>query len=209
MGNKTISDELLAAYMEGNVDEKDLSQVLHAVETDSELQETLDIALQLEDAEEELSLQMAAEGGRNLCDIQCEAYVLKQCGIDCDVDELLEVAKENHWIRRAGTPLNCIGNLICHMGLKVTKKHNASILDVVGALEKKYNIIVAVDSDKLYPERPDEEDATNHAIVVLGVDTINEVVTIYDPGNTAEVHIKMPLFMAAWRESDCYMVCAK
>ena len=209
MGNKKISDELLAAYMEGNVDEKELSQILYAVETDSELQETLDIALQLENTEEALSLHMAAEGGRNLCDIQCEEYVLKQCGIDCGVDELLEVAKDNHWIRRAGTPLNCIGNLISHMGLKVTKKLNASILDVVGALEKKYNIIVAVDSDKLYPERPDEEDATNHAIVVLGIDTINEVVTIYDPGNTAEVHIKMPLFMAAWRESDCYMVCAK
>lgn len=209
MGNKKISDELLAAYMEGNVDEKELSQILHAVESDSELQETLDIALQLEDAEEELSLQMAAEGGRNLCDIQCEAYVLKQCGIDCGVDELLEVAKDNHWIRRAGTPLNCIGNLIIHMGLKVAKKQNASIKDVVDALDKKHKIIVAVDSDKLYPERPDEEDATNHAIVVLGVDTINEVVSIYDPGNTAEVHIKMPLFMAAWRESNCFMVCAK
>ncbi len=209
MGNKKISDELLAAYMEGKVDKKELAQVLQFVETDRELQETLEIALQLEDAEEELSLQMAAEGGRNLCDIQCEAYVLKQCGIDCGVDELLEVAKDNHWIRRAGTPLNCIGNLISHMGLKVTKKQNTSIQDVVVALDNKYKIIVAVDSDKLYPERPDEEDATNHAIVVLGVDAINEVVSIYDPGNTAVVNIKMPLFMAAWRESNCFMVCAK
>ena len=131
MENKQhISDELLAAYLEGNVNEQEMAQVLQAVGKNSELQEALDIALQLEDEEEELPLQMAAEGGRNLCDIQCEAYVLKQCGIECSVEELLEVAKENHWIRRAGTPLNCIGNLVEHQGIKVARRLKASIDDI-------------------------------------------------------------------------------
>ena len=164
MGNKHISDELLAAYLEGNVNEKEMAQVLQAVETDGELQEAINIALQLE--EEQPMLQMAAEGGRNLCDVQCEAYVLKLFGINNQVETLLEVAKENHWIRRAGVPLNCIGNLLSHMGLRVTRKLNASVESLKDLLEKGYGIIVAVDSDKLYPERPDEEDATNHAIVV-------------------------------------------
>lgn len=206
MGNNKISDELLAAYMEGNVNDKELAQVLQAVETDSELQDTLDIALQLEDEEEDLSLQMAAEGGRNLCDIQCEAYILKQCGINCSVDELLEVAKENHWIRRAGTPLNCIGNLIEYMGKKVTRKYNASIEDINEILETGNVAIVAVDSDKLYPERPDEEDATNHAIVAININ--DDSVIIYDPGNIENIAIKMSSFLYAWNESNNYMVYA-
>lgn len=203
MANKHISDELLAAFLEGNVSQKEALEVLQAAKTDAELRETLSIALQLED-EEYPQLQMAAEGGRNLCDVQCEAYVLKQRGIDGDVEELLEVAKDNHWIRSAGTPLFCIGNLLEHKGLKVTRKYNATTEEIKDILNKGGNIIVAVDSDKLYPERPDEEDATNHAIVVTDINA--ESITIYDPGNITEVDIKLPLFLSAWHESQYYMV---
>ena len=200
--NKHISDELLAAYLEGNVNEKEMTQVLQAAKTDAELQEALDIALKLD--EEELPLQMAAEGGRNLCEIQCEAYVLKRCGIDCSVDELLEVAKENHWIKRAGTPLQYMGNLLEYKGLKVNRKHESTIDDIREAIQNDGNVIVAVDSDKLYPERPDEEDATNHAVVVTGLNA--EIVTIYDPGDYIETDIKLSLFVNAWKESRYYLV---
>lgn len=205
MERKDISDELLAAYLEGNVNEGEMAQVLHAIRTDTELQEALDIALQLEEIEQPM-LQMAAEGGRNLCDVQCEAFVLNRCGIDCSVEELLEVAKENHWIHREGTPLNCIGNLLGYMGMRVSRKYGSSIDDVAKALEKGYGVIVAVDSDKLYPERPDEEDAMNHAVVVTGLE--NENVTLYDPENSVEVKIRLLLFLSAWKESRCYMVSA-
>lgn len=73
---------------------------------------------------------------------------------------------------------------------------------------KWYNVIVAVDSDKLYPERPDEEDATNHAIVVTGIDQNLETVTICDPEDLTEKEIETSLFMSAWYESQHYMVCA-
>ena len=200
--NKHISDELLAAYLEGNVNEKEMTQVLQAAKTDAELQEALDIALKLD--EEELPLQMAAEGGRNLCEIQCEAYVLKRCGIDCSVDELLEVAKENHWIKRAGTPLQYMGNLLEYKGLKINRKYESTIDDIREAIQNDGNVIVAVDSDKLYPERPDEEDATNHAVVVTGLNA--EIVTIYDPGDYIETDIKLSLFVNAWKESRYYLV---
>ena len=198
-----ISDELLAAYLEGNVNKEELKQVLQAAANDAELQEMLNIAMQMEDDMYPM-MQMAAESRRNLCDIECEAFILKQNGIDCDIDSLLEVAKENHWIRRAGTPLNCIGNLLEHNGLNVNRKLNASVDDVKDVLTEANGVIVAVDSDKLYPERPDEEDATNHAIVVTGVGDDN--VTIYDPANIEEVKIDMPLFLSAWHESQNYMV---
>ena len=202
--NKHISDELLAAYLEGNVNEKEMTQVLQAAKTDAELRETLNIALQLD--EEELPLQMAAEGGRNLCEVQCEAYVLKRCGIDCRVEELLELAKENHWIKRAGTPLQYMGNLLEHKGLKVNRKYRATTEDIKEAICRGVGIVVAVDCEKLYPERPDEEDATNHAIVVTGINA--DIATIFDPENIDEIDIPLPLFLSAWRESQYYMVCA-
>ena len=206
MENNHISDELLAAYLEGNANEQEMEQVLNALGTDAELQETLDIALRLE--EEEQPLQIAAEGGRNLCDVQCEAYVLRRHGFDCSVDGLLEIAKENHWMRRVGTPLDCIGNLMVYMGMKVTRRKEGTVKDIADALERGCGVIVAVDSDKLYPERPDEEDATNHAVVVIGVDSDANMVTIYDPEDITEVEIKLSLFLSAWKESRYYMVDA-
>lgn len=209
MENKNfISEELLAAYLEGNVNKKEMAQVIEAVKKDAELQEVLDIALRVEEAEEELPiLQMAAEGGRNLCDVKCEAYILKQRGLAANEEELLEVAKENHWIRRAGTPLQYMGNLLEYKGLKVIRKYDATIEDIRNALERENGIIVAVDSDKLYPERPDEEDATNHAVVVTDINS--DKVTIFDPENNEEADIKVSLFMLAWKESKCYLVSVK
>lgn len=208
MGNKHISDELLAAFMEGNVNADEMAQVLQAAKDDAGLRETLDIALQIDDDALPM-MQMAAEGGRNLCDVQCEAYVLQHLGVDTSMEELFEVAKDNRWIRRAGTPLYCIGNLLEYMGLEVSRKYDATIEDIKTALDKDYGIIAAVDCDKLYPERPDEEDATNHAIVLTAIDSAAGKITVYDPENAVETDIKLPLFMAAWKESRCYLVCAR
>ena len=204
MKNKDyISDELLAAYLDGNVSKKEMEQVLQAVGTDSELQEVLDVALRL-DEDEQSVIQIAAEGGRNLCDVRCEAYVLKQFGFSIDENELLEIAKENHWIKKAGTPLQFMGNILEHEGLKVRRKYKASIEEIENVINKGGKAIVAVDSDKLYPERPDEEDATNHAIVVININ--HESVTIYDPGDDTIAEIKRLLFLSAWRESRYYLV---
>lgn len=208
MEKKHISDELLAAFLEGNVSKEEMAQVLNAAATDSETNELLSIAMQL-DKEEFPALQMAAEGGRNLCDVKCEAYVLNKLGIQTTVEELFEVAKEKRWLRRTGTPLFRIGNLLEYKGLYVFRKFDATIDDITMALSDGLGIIVAVDSDKLYPERPDEEDATNHAIVITDIDTDNNTITIFDPENTAPIEIKFPLFMSAWHESKCYLVTAK
>ena len=53
-----ISDELLAAFLEGNVSEKEMAQVLHAMKHDSEIAEALDVAIKME-SEEDLALQIA------------------------------------------------------------------------------------------------------------------------------------------------------
>ena len=51
MANKDyISDELLAAYLDGNTSEDETKQVLQALREDKDLQEVLDIALQVDDS---------------------------------------------------------------------------------------------------------------------------------------------------------------
>lgn len=49
MANKNnISDELLAAYFEGNTNREETEQILQTLKTDEELQEVFDIALKME-----------------------------------------------------------------------------------------------------------------------------------------------------------------
>ena len=49
MAKNELSDELLAAYLDGCTNEAETLQVLKAIKTDPEIREVLDIALQLED----------------------------------------------------------------------------------------------------------------------------------------------------------------
>ena len=86
MANKDyISDELLAAYLEGNTSEEETRRILQAMKTDESLQEALDIALRDDEAlftfhpslpEELPMLQKAALSGENICAVLCEIYIL-------------------------------------------------------------------------------------------------------------------------------------
>ena len=206
--NDTISDELLAAYLEGNATPVETMQVLQALKTDPILRETMAMAINLEE-EHEMTLpmmQMAAESGENLCSVMCEAYILRRRDILFEEDELLQVARKNQWLKAKGTPLHSIGQLLSHEGLMVTRKYDATVEDIVDALRIDNDIIVAVDRDKLYPELPDEEDAANHAVVVTAIDLETNTVFLYDPPQLSIVNCQLSTFESAWKESQHYMV---
>ena len=207
--NKTIiSDEQLAAYLEGNATPAETLQVLQALKTDPVLRETLGVAISLEE-EHEMSLpmmQMAAESGENLCSIMCEAFILRRRDIVFEESDLLAVARKNHWLKRGGTPLHSIGQLLAHNGLMITRKYDATLDDIVAALRLDNDIIVALDRDKLYPDLPDEEDATNHAVVVTAIDMENRTITLYDPPQCSTLNARLSYFENAWKESQHYMV---
>ena len=90
MANKKyISDELLAAYLDGNTSKEETMQILEALKEDKELQEVLDIALQTEEensvqqpinatfsVETIPMLQKAALSGENICAVLCEIFIL-------------------------------------------------------------------------------------------------------------------------------------
>lgn len=204
----TISDELLAAYLDGNTNKEETKQILQALKNDKALREVLGIAVTI-DAEEETNetlplMFMAAESKENLCGVFCEMYVLNRRGIQYEENNLLQLARQKHWLRTEGTPLHCLGNLLGNYGLMVTRKYDATINDIKEALERDNDIIVAVDSDKLYPEREDQENAPNHAIIVIAVDA--ESVKIYDPQESSTFDLQSSTFKCAWKESKCYMI---
>ena len=214
MANKhLISDELLAAYLDGNTNEEETKQVLRALKHDKQLQEILNVALQTEDkasliplqSEVLPMLQMAALSGENICAVLCELFILQRHHIPYNEEELVNTAKHEGWLKPQGTPLYCIGNLMELKGLKVERKYDTTISDLRFAIENDDDVVVGVDREKLYADENDPEDLTNHAIVVTAINS--DGVTIFDPYKKPEIiNIPLPEFMDAWKESRFYMV---
>ena len=214
MANKhLISDELLAAYLDGNTNEEETKQVLRAIKHDKQLHEILNVALQTEDkasliplqSEVLPMLQMAALSGENICAVLCELFILQRHHIPYNEEELVNTAKHEGWLKPQGTPLYCIGNLMELKGLKVERKYDTTISDLRFAIENDDDVVVGVDREKLYADENDPEDLTNHAIVVTAIN--NDGVTIFDPYKKPEIiNIPLPEFMDAWKESRFYMV---
>ncbi len=219
MANKEyISDELLAAYLDGNTTKEETEQVLRALKTDKKLQEVLDIALQVEEGsaavvpvntaftEEVLPmLQKAALSNENICAVLCEIYILHRRQLPYDEEWLLNTARRKDWLKPEGTPLYCLGNLLAYSGMFVSRKYNSTIEDIQRAIEKDNDVVVGVDREKLYAEEVDLEDLTNHAVVVTHIG--EETVTVFDPYEAPYISkVPMENFMAAWKESQNYMI---
>lgn len=212
MGNKSyISDELLAAYLDGNTNEEETKQVLRALKTDKELQAVLDIAMQVDDANAQVNvdflpmLQKAALSDENICAVLCEIFILHRRHLPYDEDWLLNTARRRDWLRPEGTPLYCLGNLLAYSGLFVSRRYDSTLEDIQDAILKDNDVVVGVDREKLYAEETDLEDLTNHAVVVTHVD--EDSVTIFDPYQEPYIE-RIPLedFLNAWKESHNYMI---
>lgn len=210
MENKNyISDELLAAYLDGNTNEAETLEVLNAIKDDPSLKEVLDIALDLEEEESATynvlpMMKLAAESGNNICSVLCEAFILHRREVPFEETELLAIAQNNHWLKPKGSPLHSIGQLLAHYDLMVTRNYDATINDISAALALDNDVIVVVDKEKLY-QLEDNEDAPNHAVVVRGVQ--DENVSLFDPTlEDTDVNVSLSSFLDAWKESHNYMI---
>ena len=218
MANKEIiSDELLAAFLDGNTSKEETLQVLQAMKNDKQLQEVLDVALKTdEDASLILHnpalsyeilpmLQKAAISGENICAVLCEIFILHRRQLPYDEEWLLNTARRKDWLKPEGTPLYCLGNLLAYSGLFVTRKYDSSLEDIKQAIKKDNDVVVGVDREKLYAEDVDLEDLTNHAVVVTHIE--DNIVTIFDPYEEPYIsNIPLPDFLNAWKESHNYMI---
>lgn len=210
MTNKdNISDELLAAFLEGNTNKEETRMILQALKTDESLREILDVALEVEAEKSQLvelpMMQLAALSDENICAVRCEMFILHRRGIPYDEEWLLNTARRKDWLKPEGTPLYCLGYLLAYSGLLVNRKYDSSIDDIQHALAMDNDVVVGVDREKLYAEAIDMEDLTNHAVVVTHIE--KDFVTVFDPYEEPYVS-RIPLsdFLNAWKESQHYMI---
>lgn len=206
--NDSYWDNLIAAYLDGNASPAEMRELLAEIKVNPVVRETLAVSMQM-DEEQEMAypmLRMAAETKDNLCDFLCEVYILRQRGIEANAEEMLAMARANQWVQPSGTPLHAIGQLLASQGLMVTRQYEATMQDIQKALATHNGVIAVIDSDKIYPERPDEDDAPNHAVVVLGIDEEQGRVSLFEPEVCAAMEFALPDFLSAWRASRNYMV---
>lgn len=202
-----LSDEELAAYLDGQVSAEEATRILSALGADDEASEILSLSPQIDAMTDAVSKRiipmwaLAAANPQNLCSFDCETFILRRLDFDIDHWTLLETAKANNWIREEGTPLHHVGRLLELKGLHVERKYDATVGDLEQALAQDRQVIAVVDKNIL--DGKPAETVSYHAVCVTGVR--DGAVTYLDLETMLE---ESRDFLPAWRCSGNYMVAA-
>lgn len=206
-----ISDEQIAAFLDGNASAEETMRILRAAEHDPELREILRIAGEVDEDMIDLRspLPMTAMAAKNkenyLCDIECEEFVLHQFGIEVTHKSLLDTAYHNRWLRDKGMPLYNIGRLLEKNHLAVSRRYDSTIADIERLLAAGNQLIAVVDDALLGNQSHPDTPQPDHAVVVCDLQA--EVITLYNP-NTEEEYTEyaVQVFERAWQRSNHYLV---
>lgn len=206
-----ISDELVAAFLDGNVNEEEMSSIAGALANDAELAELLALSPLIDmelDKEQRRILPMralAAANPENLCSFECEAFILRHFNFDVDHWSLLEEAKANNWVREEGTPLHHVGKLLELKGVLVERKYDASIDDLEESVEAGKQVIAIIDKN-IIDSKYNEPNPSFHAIYVSWVEKGGVGHLCLD--SLKDVRLPKDVFRKAWSASGNYMVTA-
>lgn len=213
--NNHISDELLAAFLDGNTNAEDTMRVLKAVEQDMELQEIIRIASEVdEDMAKTVKppiIPMTAMAAKTketyLCDIECEEFVLHQFGIEVTHKSLLDTAYKNCWLRDKGMPLYNIGRLLEKNNLSVSRRYNSTIEEVIRLLSAGNQLIAVVDDSHLGHAQSSENQYPNHAVAISSISVETDELILFNPNTDEELtNYSVASFLEAWRQSNNYLV---
>ena len=210
-----ISNELLAAFLDGNTNAVDTMRVLKAAEQDEELQEIIRIASEVD---EDMAMTVAptiipmtaiaAKKKENyLCDIECEEFVLRQFGVETTHKSLLDTAYKNCWLREKGMPLYNIGRLLEKNNLSVSRRYNSTIEEVDRLLSAGNQLIAVVDDSALGNELPLANQHPNHAVAISSISIETNEIILFNPNTDEELTTyAIESFAEAWRQSNHYLV---
>lgn len=218
-----LSDELIAAYLDGNATAEECLLILQAMEHDAQLRERLRVSLTV-DAEMGLLLHqshhlpttaMAAECEEgSFCCLECEKWVLRRRSINYDEQQLLNNALRNGWLKENGTALHNVGRHLETAGLTVVRQYDCQLQDISDALSQGYDVIIAVDGGELLgnPHIEQIEDALlgempDHTVAVIACDMLNQTITLFDPNSSnREDTYPFTRFIDAWKDARNYLV---
>ena len=220
-----ISDEILAAYLDGNATSRECQEILSEIGRNDELRELLYIS---QEVDKELCMThnhveyipMTAIAAtceeNNYCSMECEKHILSRHDIEFKEEELLKNAMEQGWMSESGTALHNIGRHLESKGLYVVRKYNCCIEDIVNALDAEEGVMAVVDEKKLLENLKEEiskdlpkSETPNHSVVILSCDIEKHTVTIFDPNSqNSEDTYPLSQFIEAWNDSKNYLVTA-
>lgn len=215
--DKIISDEQLAAFLDGNLSAEDTLRVLEAAEQDKDLQEIIRIA---GDVDEDMvsrktvvmEIPMTAMAARQkenyLCDIECEEFVLHQLGIEATHKTLLDEAYRNCWLKDKGMPLYNIGRLLEKNNLSISRRYGSTLQDVERLIDNGNQLIAVVDNSLLEPHEIEEGSLQpNHAVAISSISTSKEEIILFNPYTEEDLTAySIAAFVKAWEQSNNYLV---
>ncbi len=158
--------------------------------------------------------RIARSQGDALCAVRCEEFVLHSRGIHKTLPELRNLAIEKGWLTDDGATINDIGNTSTFFGLKVEKIDDATLQDIIKAIEEGKQVIAAVDGGELIGDPVEEriEDVfvggiVDHCVVVLSVSIERDEVALYDPAfGPVPLTVSIAHFLDAWEDSNYHCV---
>ena len=152
----TITNEIMERFLQGQTSVEETVEIMAAIAINPELEEYVVTQRRMAYTNEQMAdygsfipiSSMAADDGQNLCDFQCETYILKAFGKKIEEDTLANESRQNYWLRGEGTPLYNMGKLLEREGLLVNRRFDATLDELEKALNK-YKVIVVVNGDML------------------------------------------------------------
>lgn len=199
-----ISDEELAAFLDGNADAALTADVLTAIGLDGSVAETIGLSDAIDREASMLEMPMlpmrelAAADSHNLCSLRCETMVLRRAGHDADRWSLLETAKANNWMGDGGTPLHHVGRLLEMRGMAVQRIYDATVGTIARAIDGGYSVIAVIGTGAGRRRL--------HAVCVTKADP--DSICYADPDSADESRMTAAEFDSAWAASGRYMVVA-
>lgn len=209
--HKPVSDEQLAAFLDGNASADEISRIISSTIADDEMAEILSLSPEIDRLVSDENrriipmLALAAANPENLCSFDCETFILHNHDFDIDHWSLLETAKANNWIREGGTPLHHVGRLLELKGMHVERKYDATPADIENALGDGRELIAIVDKTALDTMAKPCGSHAYHAIYVTAVDEYGDIVYL-DMETLHKETIHREVFLNAWKCSRNYMV---
>ena len=140
------------------------------------------------------------------CGVVSSEMILKMFGLDISEAELVYEATQEGLLTDSGITTDGIQKLLQNHGLN-THLSNGDISDLQNELEANHKIVIPLDSGEIWGEDSVFEDLigerADHAVVLTGIDSKNEVVFLNDPGHPdgQAMEVNLDLFVDAWNDS--------
>ena len=158
--------------------------------------------------------RIARSRGDVLCAVRCEEFILHSFGIHKAITELRDLALDKGWLTDDGAYVKDLGNTAEHFGLQVEKWEDATLQDIIKAIDDGKQVIAAVDGGELIGDPLEEriEDVfvgkiVDHCVVVLSASVPNDEVALYDPAfGPIPITVSIAHFLDAWEDSNYHCV---